>query len=49
MFFSYWAKAQDTYELSVYLNEHIANIVNRYPKKFIGPWHCANAGFKTRY
>lgn len=34
--FSYWAKPADTAELGMYLNEHIADIVNRYPKKFIG-------------
>ena len=34
--FSYWAKPYDTAELGMYLNEHIADIVNRYPKKFIG-------------
>jgi aminocarboxymuconate-semialdehyde decarboxylase len=34
--FSYWAKPYDTAELGLYLNEHIADIVNRYPKKFIG-------------
>jgi aminocarboxymuconate-semialdehyde decarboxylase len=34
--FSYWAKPHDTAELSRFLNEHIANIINRFPKKFIG-------------
>ena len=34
--FSYWAKGQDALELSVFLNDHIADIVNRYPKRFVG-------------
>ncbi len=34
--FNYWAKAKDTYDLSQILNEHIAGIVNKYPKRFIG-------------
>lgn len=34
--FSYWAKAQDCLELSMFLNDHIAEIVQRYPKRFIG-------------
>jgi aminocarboxymuconate-semialdehyde decarboxylase len=34
--FSYWAKALDCLELSVFLNDHIAEIVQRYPKRFIG-------------
>lgn len=34
--FSYWAKASDALELSQFLNEHIAGIVQRYPKRFIG-------------
>jgi len=34
--FSYWAKAQDALELSQFLNDHIADIVFRYPKRFIG-------------
>jgi aminocarboxymuconate-semialdehyde decarboxylase len=34
--FSYWAKANDALELSQYLNDHIADIVNRYPRRFIG-------------
>lgn len=34
--FSYWAKPQDCLELSKFLNDHIAEIVNKYPKKFIG-------------
>ena len=34
--FSYWAKPKDTLELSVFLNDHIADIVKRYPKRFVG-------------
>ncbi len=34
--FSYWAKPKDTLELSMFLNDHIADIVKRYPKRFVG-------------
>lgn len=34
--FSYWAKAYDCLELSKFLNDHIAEIVQRYPKRFLG-------------
>lgn len=34
--FSYWAKPNDCLELSEFLNDHIADIVHRYPKSFIG-------------
>lgn len=34
--FSYWAKPNDTLEVSVFLNDHIAEIVHRYPKRFAG-------------
>jgi len=34
--FSYWAKAQDTLDLSMFLNDHIAGIVDRYPTRFVG-------------
>lgn len=34
--FSYWAKAQDCLDLSMFLNDHIMGIVHKYPKKFIG-------------
>lgn len=34
--FSYWARAQDCMEVSKYLNDHIAGIVQRYPKRFVG-------------
>src|SRR6187401_1337632 len=34
--FSYWSKPQDCLELSMFLNDHIADIVHKYPKRFIG-------------
>lgn len=34
--FSYWAKTADCVELSKYLNDHIAELVVRYPKNYIG-------------
>ena len=34
--FSYWAKPADTLDLSMILNNHIAGIVQDYPKRFIG-------------
>ncbi len=34
--FSYWARAEDALDLSRFLNDHIAGIVNRFPKRFIG-------------
>jgi aminocarboxymuconate-semialdehyde decarboxylase len=34
--FSYWAKPMDALEVSKFLNDHIAGIVARYPKRFIG-------------
>jgi aminocarboxymuconate-semialdehyde decarboxylase len=34
--FSYWAKPQDGLELSKFLNDHIAQLVNDYPKNYIG-------------
>lgn len=34
--FSYWAKPDHCLEVSKYLNDHIAGIVNRYPKRFAG-------------
>lgn len=34
--FSYWAKPKDCLEVSVFLNNHIADIVKKYPKRFIG-------------
>jgi aminocarboxymuconate-semialdehyde decarboxylase len=34
--FSYWAKAHDCLEVSMMLNDHIAGIVHRYPKRFAG-------------
>jgi len=34
--FSYWAKPNDCLDLSIFLNNHIADIVQRFPKRFIG-------------
>lgn len=34
--FSYWAKPLDCLEVSKFLNDHIAEIVARYPRRFIG-------------
>ena len=34
--FSYWAKPQDCLEVSKFLNDHIAGIVEKYPKRFVG-------------
>jgi aminocarboxymuconate-semialdehyde decarboxylase len=34
--FSYWAKTTDCVSLSQFLNDHIAELVQRYPKNYIG-------------
>ncbi len=34
--FSYWAKPSDCAALSNFLNDHIAELVQRYPKNYIG-------------
>lgn len=34
--FSYWAKPKDALEVCRYLNDHIAEVVIRYPRRFIG-------------
>lgn len=34
--FSYWAKDEDTLEVSRFLNDHIADICKKYPKRFVG-------------
>lgn len=34
--FSYWAKPDDCLDLSRFLNDHIAQLVNDYPKHYIG-------------
>ena len=34
--FSYWAKPKDTLEVSKFLNDHIAEVVSLFPKRFIG-------------
>jgi len=34
--FSYWAKPNDALEVSRFLNDHVAKVVNNHPKHFIG-------------
>lgn len=34
--FSYWAKPEHTFDLSMILNDHIASVVKNYPDRFIG-------------
>ncbi len=34
--FSYWTKPRDGLEISKFLNDHIAEIVTRFPKRFVG-------------
>ena len=34
--FSYWAEPEDTLDLSIFLNDHIAGAVDRYPRRFVG-------------
>jgi len=34
--FSYWAKPEDALDLSRYLNDHLADVVARYPGRFVG-------------
>ena len=34
--FHYWAKGEHALETSKYLNDHIAEVVHRYPKRFVG-------------
>ena len=34
--FNYWAKPKDCLETSQFFNDHIADIIHRFPKKFIG-------------
>ena len=34
--FSYWAKPEDTLDLSKFLNDHIAGVVDAFPNRFIG-------------
>lgn len=33
--FNYWAQPKDTLDWSVFLNDHIAGVQNKYPKRFI--------------
>lgn len=34
--FSYWAKPMDTLSLSKYLNDHLAKLVDKYPRRYVG-------------
>ncbi len=34
--FSYWARPEDCYDVSRFLNDHIAEVVERYPSRFVG-------------
>jgi aminocarboxymuconate-semialdehyde decarboxylase len=34
--FSYWAKPEHTYDLARILNDHLAEVVDRHPKRFVG-------------
>jgi aminocarboxymuconate-semialdehyde decarboxylase len=34
--FSYWAKPKDGAEVARFLNDHIADVVGRFPKRFVG-------------
>src|SRR5262249_22085555 len=34
--FSYWARAEDTYDLSRLLNDHLADLVRQFPQHFVG-------------
>ena len=34
--FNYWAKPKDCLKLSQFLNDHIAEIIHNYPKRFVG-------------
>ena len=34
--FSYWAKPQDTHDLSCHLNDHIASVCQEHPERFVG-------------
>lgn len=40
--FSYWAKPQDTLDLSQYLNDHIAQVVSENPKRFVGKYYACS-------
>lgn len=34
--FSYWAKPEDCLDLSMFLNDHVAELMEQYPKNYIG-------------
>ena len=34
--FSYWAEPEDALDLSIFLNDHLCSVVEKFPKRFIG-------------
>jgi aminocarboxymuconate-semialdehyde decarboxylase len=48
--FSYWAKPTDALDLSTLLNDHIAEVVQQYPRRFVGlatiPMQAPNLAIK---
>ncbi|MFN7119910.1 MAG: amidohydrolase family protein, partial [Saprospiraceae bacterium] len=34
--FAYWAKPKDTAEIAIFLNDHLAQLVEDYPKQYVG-------------
>lgn len=34
--FNYWARAEDTLDIARFLNDHIAEVVAKYPRRFLG-------------
>jgi aminocarboxymuconate-semialdehyde decarboxylase len=48
--FSYWAKPKDCLDVSRFLNDHIASIVERYPQRFVGlgtiPMHATDMAIR---
>lgn len=34
--FSYWARPKDTYYVAQFLNDHVAEVVEKHPKRFVG-------------
>ena len=48
--FSYWAKPHDCLELSRFLNDHLAEVAEAYPKNYVGlgtvPMQDANLAIK---
>ena len=46
--FSYWAKPRDGAEISTFLNDEIAEIVEKFPKTIYRTWNSSDAGYGTR-